>query len=356
MGSIQKTSTKYGNTRYVARIRKKGTPQRCTTFVLKADAAKWITLEESAISKERHFGIKESNDHTFSDLCEKYITQLSNMSVKKDGHIKIKISQLNEWEKRLGHLQLKEITPETISKERNAISFERDLSNSSVVRYLASLSSAFSFAIYELDWISSSPVTKVKRPKEPKGIDRCLSPSELESLLNESLKSKNPYLNAFVIIALSTGMRLSEITNLKWEDIDFERELLMLKDTKNNTSRSVHLSLESRSILKDMNTNTNTKLVFPSERSKWKNQEKKTCIVAAWKKVIKSSGIKDFRFHDLRHTCASYLAMNGASLIEISEILGHKSLKTTERYLYLCESHTNDVLRKMNEKFLTTKK
>jgi integrase len=65
---------------------------------------------------------------------------------------------------------------------------------------------------------------------------------------------------------------------------------------------------------------------------------------------MEEAGLKDFRFHDLRHTTASYLAMDGTSLLSISKVLGHKSTKMTERYAHLTSSHLDDAIRSMNEK------
>ena len=70
----------------------------------------------------------------------------------------------------------------------------------------------------------------------------------------------------------------------------------------------------------------------------------------AWHKARKRAGIDDFRWHDLRHSAASYLAMNGASLAEIAEILGHKTLAMVKRYAHLSEAHTARVVERMNER------
>jgi integrase len=72
----------------------------------------------------------------------------------------------------------------------------------------------------------------------------------------------------------------------------------------------------------------------------------------AWNDTLAKSEIKDFRFHDLRHTTASYLAMNGATLAEIAEVLGHKTLAMVKRYAHLSETHTTNVVEKMASKFL----
>ena len=72
-------------------------------------------------------------------------------------------------------------------------------------------------------------------------------------------------------------------------------------------------------------------------------------------KAIKQAKIEDFRFHDLRHTAASYLAMDGASATDIAEILGHKTLQMVRRYSHLSEAHTKKVVASMNTKMFGAK-
>lgn len=73
-------------------------------------------------------------------------------------------------------------------------------------------------------------------------------------------------------------------------------------------------------------------------------------IRKSWERILLDCKIEDFRFHDLRHSAASYLAMNGASLAEIAEVLGHKTLQMVKRYAHLSEAHTASVVEKMNNK------
>ena len=91
-----------------------------------------------------------------------------------------------------------------------------------------------------------------------------------------------------------------------------------------------------------------TNLVFPGQRI----GERCTpfALKHFWEHAIEESGLKNFRFHDLRHSCASYLAMNGASPLEIAEVLGHKTLQMVKRYSHLAESHTASVVESMNKK------
>jgi len=86
--------------------------------------------------------------------------------------------------------------------------------------------------------------------------------------------------------------------------------------------------------------------IFPSVNGKNKPKN----IETIWRKALKQAKVDNFRFHDLRHSAASYLAMNGASLAEIAEVLGHKTLAMVKRYAHLSEAHTASVVEKMNKK------
>ena len=91
-----------------------------------------------------------------------------------------------------------------------------------------------------------------------------------------------------------------------------------------------------------------SKFLFPDT----KTYKKPIDIRSAWNAALKRSEIKDFRFHDLRHCCASYLAMNGCTIVEIAGVLGHKTLQMVKRYAHLSDSHLSEVVSKMNEKIL----
>jgi len=223
-----------------------------------------------------------------------------------------------------------------------------------IVRYLAALSAAFSHAVNEWGWIESSPMSKVKKPREPKGRIRFLTDEERIRLLDACHRSDNRYLYPVVLLAISTGARYGEITGLKWEHIDFERSRAVLLDTKNGDTRALMLSPQ---VLVELEKLRDTRvpgvpLVFASERVPSKPMELRT----PWHVALREAKVDEFRFHDLRHTAASYLAMNGATLAELSEILGHKTLAMVKRYAHLSETHTRQVVTKMNDKLFPTPK
>ena len=159
------------------------------------------------------------------------------------------------------------------------------------------------------------------------------------------LKSKSQFLYPIVLFALSTGARQGEILHLKWDDVDFIQGIAIFRATKNGDTRSVALSKNLIECLKKEQGKRfiPSPYVFPSADGK-----KPADISTAWKMVIKQSGLKKIRFHDLRHTAASHLAMSGASTLEIAAILGHKTLSMVKRYSHLTTSATSTALFRMH--------
>ena len=148
------------------------------------------------------------------------------------------------------------------------------------------------------------------------------------------------------------GMKWEAVTF--FEDRGYAKLLLSAEDTKNSTQRSALIASHAYELLharrKTLTTpSTEIKLkglVFPSAVDFKKPVDLRT----PWETVLRRAKINDFRFHDLRHTSASYMAMNGATTLEIKEALGHKSTAMAERYSHLSESHVDDVVLKMNER------
>ena len=144
-------------------------------------------------------------------------------------------------------------------------------------------------------------------------------------------------------------MRKGEILGLRWRDVDFNKKRIIIQETKNGERRGVPLVGNALKLISELIVNSSIDdFIFHSSEDSTRH----CSIRTAWELAIERSGIEDFRFHDLRHSAASYLAMNGASLLEIAEILGHKTLQMVKRYSHLSESHTASVLEKMNKKFL----
>ena len=169
--------------------------------------------------------------------------------------------------------------------------------------------------------------------------------ARLAGLATHSIKSPPLIrLTGYNSHANRSGARLGEILGPRWPNIDLSRRVAVLEDTKNNERRALPLHGEALEVLRELSKvrRIDTDLVFASREGK------ATYPRYAFQKAVQRVGIEDFRFHDLRHSAASYLAMSGATLAEIAEVLGHKTLSMVKRYSHLTEQHTSQVVARMN--------
>jgi len=165
-------------------------------------------------------------------------------------------------------------------------------------------------------------IRKVKRLKENNKRLRFLSIEEIQSLLNACDKHIYP----IVTVALNTGMRRGEILNLKWDQVDLKHGFILLgNETKNGERREIPLNNTLKELFIHLFTKRrlDTEYVFVNPET----GKRFVDIKRSWSTACKKAGIKDFHFHDLRHTFASQLVMNGVDLTTVKELLGHKMLK-----------------------------
>jgi integrase len=350
MASIQERKDKNGKTSYRVQVRIKGYAPQRATFERRTDAKLWAQQTEAAIREGRHFKTTEAKKHTLGQLIDRYMRDILPLKKKAEQR---QGAQLLWWKQQLGQYLLADVTPSLLGEQRDKLARQmtkrKELrSPSTVVRYLAALSHAFTIAVNEWGWLEDSPMRKVTKPREPRGRVRFLSEEERTVLLKACKESSCPHLYPVVVLALSTGMRQSEIMNLKWRDIDLQKGRITLHETKNGERRVVHVAGHALKLLHDLDKirRIDTQLLFPSKE----NPLKPIDLRFPWETALKASKIEDFRFHDLRHSAASELAMNGASLAEIAEVLGHRTIQMTKRYSHLSESHTAGVVASMNEK------
>ncbi len=229
-------------------------------------------------------------------------------------------------------------TPNSKGKHRQA---------ATVTKYLATISHVFSICDREWGWISENPVSKIKKPSLPRGRTRFLDDDERERLLEACRESSNKFLYTIVVIALSCGLRKGEIINLKWKNINFERRVITLDQTKNNDIRVLPFTgLAMELLIKlDKSRRLDTDYVFPSP-----NSNRPLDFRSAWLVALKKARISDCTFHTLRHCCGSYLLMSNVSLGEIAEILGHKNIQMSKRYSHLSTEHKAKLLASLNDK------
>lgn len=266
---------------------------------------------------------------------------------------------LEWWRKQIGAYCLSTIDNIMLTEYRDKLSKENCLvprkgmspkdsgklrSNATVNRYMASLSTVLSVAVREYGWIEENPMLKVVKKKEPRGRVRFLEDKEVQRLLKEC-QNESYELYLCVLIALSTGARYSEIVNLTWKNIDLQHKQFHFLNTKNGENRGVAITSNVYDELRQFKKvqKINSDLLFSN------NENKVLYLRGQFERALERASIKDFHFHDLRHTAASYLAKGGASLLEIATILGHKTLSMVQRYSHLTKGHTATVLENMNK-------
>lgn len=318
--------------------------RKAKTFGTEKEAQAWGRTTRYEIEK----GLVTSTllqNRKLSDAIEKYISDILPHKPKNARNIE---RHLKWWVQQLGRHQLNEISALLIGEGRDKLLKERLPTGklrapATVVRYISSLSAVFETAIKEWHWLEKNPVKLIRKPAVSNSRNRFLSPDEAQTLLNCCQESRNPYLYSIVKIALCTGMRRGEILNLHWGDIDFDKKQLVLHETKNGSTRYVPMINSVYQIMKGLYEQEGTVdlsyHVFPSL-----NPKRYLDIRSAWKFALERAGIDNCRFHDLRHSCASFLAMNGSSQREIAEILGHKDIRMTHRYTHLNQGYLSEKL------------
>jgi integrase len=237
-----------------------------------------------------------------------------------------------------GELKLSSIQAKLI--ERYKRRRREEVSAASVNRELVLFKHMFHKAV---DWqyMNMNPAQTVKLLKEPQGRLRYLLPEEREFLLQEC----SGMLRAIVITALETGMRKSELLNLTWKDVDLIRRTITVTRTKNNEIRVLPISDTLQPILERLYRERRGLYVFAKEDGSsygnWRGSFESACDRA---------GIEDLRFHDLRHTFASYLVMAGVDIRTVQELMGHKDIKMTMRYSHLSKAHLLEAVNKIGTK------
>ncbi len=353
--SIEKRVSPNGSISYRVKVRVKGYPPETATFKRKTDAEHWRNRTIADIRENKHFPAAKAKKHTVSELIDKYLEHLKVKNPHRYSDVK---PLLNWWKEHLKGMVLANFDGETAldgqralltrKKQRQDVDGQyRTLSTATVNRYMVALHTAIQFGVKPLKWLSSNPIDEVDKLKELPGRDRSLTKEEMDKLLAACKASKNPHLFTIVMIGISCGARRSEIQFMKWADVSEDTTRITLPKTKNGEVRSAHLTGIASEIVKRMREKRNASdYLFPSP----KDPNRPIDFESAWRSALNTAEVKNFRFHDTRHTCASYLAENGASTLVLKEALGHKSLAMVQRYAHLTQQHTADVMKQMTEK------
>ena len=210
-------------------------------------------------------------------------------------------------------------------------------------RLLATISHIYTIAI-EFGKIDQKPFSTKKKQFKEKGRLRYLMPDEVQRLLDCCVS----YLRTIVVIALHTGMRKGEILKLRFgHNVDLEKRVISLSETKNDDPRFIPMNDTLYAALVEATKGKKRgEYLFCYSEGVHLQDVKRSFATA-----LKNAEIKNFKFHDLRHTFASNLVMNGVDLFVVKELLGHKNIKMTLRYAHLSPHHKAKAIHKLDRIF-----
>jgi integrase len=347
--NIHTIKGKKGNT-YKVLIRRKvnGVNETfCETFKTLKEARKKRDEIQGDSSK-----LKRSRT-PFKELAEQYARQYKGKDSRSS-------QRLGYWTDLFGTADISTITRPIIAKEYHSLYQEPALvprrkgpplpsnktrTRATANRYLSTLSQVFELAV-DMNLIEVNPCKGIKRGGETHHFGRALSDAERKELLKQCQKSEYDRLYLLVSMALSTGARLGELMSLTWADLDLKKAVAKLSETKNGSPR--HLPIippvleQIKALPRPIDSAT---FLFPGIEE---HENAYHYFRRYWDEALEKAGIEDFRFHDLRHSAASYLTEASVPLVTVAEILGHKTMTMVQRYSHVATSHKAEVV---NETF-----
>lgn len=347
MATIQKRERKRGTT-YTATIRIAGYAPLTRTFDRKAEAVFWIAETESEMRSGRWAGPEQAGKIKLYEAFKRYREEVT--TKKKLTTQQREIGAINHVAFAIGtEMPITHVTREIVAKYR-------DKRLKQATAYTVRLEMALLSHLYKImknEWgvVCENPVEGVARPAPPRGRTRFLTKDEAERLLDACGKRRNKMLRPYVITMLHTGMRPSECAGLKWGQIDLQKRILTLRDTKTGDDRVVPMTTALVAELSKLQDGQGPdEYVFVSDKQASSYRDHTVISQAfrmSWETARKEAGVPDVRLHDLRHTAASWLIMAGVDLRTIADILGHSGLHMAMKYTHLLDQHKIDAVEKI---------
>ena len=264
----------------------------------------------------------EAKKRTFEELKERYMKEHSivNKTPKSALRDETSFKHLTGF---FDDLKLSEITPSKIS-EYKSLRRSEGAKTATIARELEVLRHALNLAVREWEWLERNPFEKVKIERPNNKIERWITKDEEERLL----KNSPEWLKEIIIFALNTGMRQSEI----WSEVDIFRRTVTVLESKNKEKRTIPLNQTGFLLLRKKSKVRNISGYVFASKAGTKIHPRN--LLRAFYTAREKAGLEDVRFHDLRHTFATRLVQNGIDLYVVKELLGHKSITMTMRYVH----------------------
>ncbi len=302
-------------TGWLAQIRRKGHDTICRTFDSKTEAERWALGIESKMGQGHYEDVREALTTKLAECLERYEVEVTaNKKGKDQEHYRIAMWLKDD----LATKPIGAIKSVDIAKWRDA-RIASGASSGTARLDLALLSNLYTIAIQEWSMPITNPVLNIRKPAPGKARDRRLLPGEEEKILAEC----SPEMRVIVTIAIETAMRRGEIIGMRREWI--KGPVVTLPDTKNGTVRKVPLSKRALAALAELPINLDGKVFTYTDHG----------CTQMFVKYCQRLGIRDLRFHDLRHEATSRFFEKGLDVMQVKSITGHKSLQMLSRYTHL---------------------
>ena len=325
VGSVLMRKTQRKEERYSIQYQVNGQRIRKTLKGVRsrAEAVK-ILFTEVADAQRGEYNFQKKNI-TFAEMADLYLEKYSKVNKKS-----WKTSDwvyLRRLKPYFGKYLLSKISPEIV-EEYKSERLSTGIKKCSANREVSCLRKIFNVAI---DWgyASDNPVRRVKLYSERENIrERFLEEDDEEPRL---IAVSPPHLESMIMVALHTGMRKSEVLNLKRSNVDFDNRLISIKESKSGKERKIPINSALNGLLYALKSqNGHSEYVFTNPVTGMPYRDIKRSFGTA----CENAGIEDLRFHDLRHTFATRLVRRGVDLVIVKELMGHASIVTTQRYLH----------------------
>lgn len=323
-----------------------GEPIRRSTRTQDRQEAEALEGKWRAELYKQQFWGKEP-ERTFAEVASEYL--LASQAKRSLSDIQLRVGHLYDY---LGAKKVMSSLSGADVREYTADRRAAGAGPATINRELSILSAMINHAMTEMEWTLPNPV-KGRFLKEPPGRVRWITEAEADRLIDAARTTREgDRLADFIVLALNTGGRKNELLKLEWRRVNWEHALITLEpdDTKSGKRRTIPLNEDAVAALKRRYRYSQTYCAA----SPWvfckRDGSRYVYPNPVFKKACEKARIVDFRIHDLRHTCASWLVSRGVPLADVKDVLGHSTINMTERYAHLAPHRAREAVARLGSR------